>query len=143
MTYEEIAKYIFSEERVDWELHKLKDRHRQLVLARQIAIYIAHWFYPAITNRELGEIFGQDHANANHSIKSVSNLLFSDKELRSRVDKYLIILREKIRNENQELIQSQMNDEKFKKKLTDAIDQMEMIAKVYADMTGMKLIKNN
>jgi hypothetical protein len=144
MTYEELCKYVFSEERVDWELHAFKSRKRQLVQARQISIYLANWFWPKrYTNVELTKIFGQDHSSAQSSFKTVSKLLFSDKQYRTNMDKYLHVIRDRIKNEVIEQNERLIQEETVRKKLLDTIDSMEIIARVYCDIKGMKLIKND
>jgi len=130
MNYESICRYVFSNEVVDWNLHDIKERKRQLVLARQISIYLGNWFYPKMTWKELAEIFKQDHASAMHAKKQVTNLLYSDKDLRRRVDRYLNEIRKRI-DENIPIHEPDIMD----------LAQMEIIAKIYADITGQVICK--
>ena len=139
MEYLDICKYVFSEEVVDWELHTLESRKRQLVLARQISIYLGNWFYPTITDRELAAVFNKDHATASHAIKTIKQLLFSDKALRLRMDKYLRIVREKIKADQQKEVLKAAREKSIREKLLETIDSMELIAKVYCDITGKEL----
>lgn len=141
MNYTELCKYVFSEERVDWELHATESRKRELVLARQISVYLGNWFFPEIINRDLAGIFGKDHAIATHSIKAIKSLLYSDKNLRIRIDKYLRIIREKIKEENQKEVLQAVKEQQMRDKLMESIASMELIAKVYCDITGMQLTK--
>lgn len=139
MEYIDICKYIFAEERVDWELHNFKSRRRQLVQARQISMYLGNWFYPNITDKLLAGIFGLDHASAQASFKAVKKLLFSDKAYRANMDKYLMQIRERIKKEEAERNEKLLQDEMFRKKLLDTIESMELIAKVYCDIKNKKL----
>jgi hypothetical protein len=143
MTYEELCKYVFSEERVAWELRTLNDRKRPLVMARQISIYLGNWFFTELTNKELSGIFNKDHASTNHAIKTIKALLFSDKNLRIRMDKYLMILRNRIKEDDQNKVVELMQNQSARDKLLETIESMELVAKVYCDLTGFKLIKND
>lgn len=135
MNYESICRYVFSNEVVDWNLHDIKERKRQLVLARQISIYLGNWFYPKMTWRELAAIFKQDRVTAMHSKKQITNLLYSDKDLRRRVDRYLNEIRKRIDEANEVPV--------VKVPEPDIMDlaQMEIIAKIYADITGQVICK--
>jgi hypothetical protein len=143
MTYEELCKYVFSEERVDWELHAIEDRKRQLVVARQISMYLGDWFFPQIPYVQLAGIFEKDHATCSHALKTIKALLFSDKSLRFRIDKYLKVIREKIKNEEQNQVVVLMQNENAREKLLETIESMELVARVYCDLAGLKLVKND
>jgi len=139
MEYKELAKYVFAMERVDWELHSYKSRKRQLVQARQISIYLANWFWPLMPDRELTELFNQDHCMVHHTLKSVKSLLFSDKDYRAKMDRYLRDISNKIKEEDIIKIKKEMEEESFRKKILDTIDSMEIIARVYADIKCLKI----
>ena len=62
------------------------------------------------------------------------NLLFSDKELRRRVDKYLRIIGRQLRAG--EIVKDTNTD------IARAIESMHVVAETYCQLTGMKLIKN-
>jgi len=141
MIYSDLCHYVFSEENMAWSDHALKYRKRELVIARQISMYLGRWFFPIHTDKELAEIFNQDHATSQHAFKTVRNLMFSDKEFRCKIDKYLAYIKEEIRKSKEESFLKQMEDEKFREKLLDTIDSMELIAKVYCDIKGLKLTK--
>jgi hypothetical protein len=99
MEYKELSKWVFAMERVDWELHSFKSRKRELVQARQISIYLANWFWPRMTDKELTELFSQSHSLAHSALKHVKALLFSEPSFRKTIDCYLFILDEKMKNE--------------------------------------------
>lgn len=141
MNYEDVCKYVFSMEIVDWELRSYVSRKRELVQARQISIYLGDWFWPKMTDRELTEIFGQDHCMAHHSLKSVKALLFSDKEYRAKMDRYLRDISKKIKESQSKEVKRAVEDEIVKKKIMESIKEMEIIARVYCDLTGMTLTK--
>ena len=113
MTYEEMCKYVFSHERVDWEIRKMKLKKRQLVQARQISIYLGDWFYPHLTFEKLTEPFEQSRYLSLHSIKTVKSLMYSDRQFKSRVDRYLNAIRNQIKAEKEAELQEetyQQND---------------------------------
>jgi hypothetical protein len=143
MEYIELCKYVFSEERVDWELHAIEDRKRQLVVARQISMYLGDWFFPQLSYKELAGIFGKDHSTCSHALKTIKELLFSDKSLRFRMDKYLKIIHDKIKNDEQSQVVQLMQNENAREKLLETIESMELVARVYCDLTGLKLVKND
>jgi len=93
MNYLDICKYVFSEERVHWDMRTFKGRRRQLVQAKQISVYLGNWFFPQLSNDELAEPFDQDRSTMNHSIKKIKGYLQYDKNFRARIDKYLTIIR--------------------------------------------------
>lgn len=140
MEYIDICKYVFSEEVVDWELHAMKCRIRQLVLARQISIYLGNWFYPNITDEKLAAMFNQDHSNAQHSISTIKKLLFSDKALRAKMDKYLRVIRERINKEKNEVAVKSLQEMEVKATMLTTIENMELIVKAYCDITGKELV---
>jgi uncharacterized protein (DUF934 family) len=104
-------------------------------------MYLGNWFWPNLTDRELEKPFELKHASAWHAIKHIKALLFSDKELRIRIDKYLKIIRDQIKNDDQSKVVLLMQNENARDKLLETIDSMELVAKVYCDLTGMKLVK--
>lgn len=63
-----------------------KERHHEVVNARQIAMY----FIRQMTNktlRETGELFGsRDHTTVIHSVQTVNDLLKVDKEYRKEIE---------------------------------------------------------
>jgi chromosomal replication initiation ATPase DnaA len=92
MTYEDICRYVFQREIVDWSLRTYKRRHRQLVQARQISIFLGNWFFPKMSDNDLAEPFAQDRCTALHAIKTIKGYLQYDKDFRDKMDNYLIRL---------------------------------------------------
>ena len=141
MIYLDVCHYVFEQEEIPWIDHDLKYRGRELVIARQISMYLGRWFFPTMTDRERADIFRLDHTTSQHAYKTIRNLMYSDKDLRVRIDKYLVYIKEEIRKSNEEKYIKQLEDEKFREKLLATIDSMELIAKVYCDIKGLKLTK--
>lgn len=139
MKYEELCKYVFSEQQVDWELHNFKSRKRQLVQAKQICIYLGRWFFNGLRDIDLTEPLGIERSGYFHAQKSVKSLMFSDKQYRTNMDKYLLEIRKRIKEEDIAMIEKLQEEELYRKKLLDTIDSMEIVAKVYCDIKGLKL----
>ena len=139
MTPIEIAQYVFKELSIDWEFHRLKNRKRELITAKYTSIYLINWFYPKKLN-ECVELFGIDRCTLIHAIKSIKDLLFSDKWYRRDMDKYLEELRKKINAEEEQVIDRMMADERARQSILDTIDKMELIAKVYCEIMNKKMI---
>lgn len=138
MEYIDMCKYIFNEEKIDWELHNSKSRKKELVEARYISIYLGNYFYPKLKQRDLGIVFDKCREDAWHAIKQIGSLLITDKELKAKVDKYImyISIEIQIHNINTTLVETSKN------KLLDVLDKMEEVVKLYCKLTNTKLIKN-
>jgi hypothetical protein len=140
MKYEDLAKYVFAMERVDWELHNYKSRKRELVQARQMSIYLANWFWPLMNEKELVSIFEQSRSLAYNSLKSIKSQLYSDKNFRPKIEMYIRHIRAKIEAEEKaehiNTINLALSDV-----LADSIERMEIIAKAYCDIKGLTLTK--
>ncbi len=65
---------------------KSKARTREIVLARQIAMYLAREYTDASLNRIGAEIGGRDHTTVLYACRTVQNLMETDKNLRQRVE---------------------------------------------------------
>ena len=109
MEYLDLCKAVFRKEVVDWEIRKLESRKRQLVQARQISMYLGNWFWPHLTGDQLAEPFAKDRCTAMHAIKTMKNLMFSDRALRERIDRYVVQIRKNINDD----IGEDINEEVF------------------------------
>ncbi len=65
---------------------KSKARSREIVVARQIAMYLAREFTDASLSRIGAEIGGRDHSTVLYAHKTVQNLMETDKNFRQRVE---------------------------------------------------------
>jgi chromosomal replication initiator protein len=59
-----------------------KDRHRELVFARQWHMYV-RFFAFKMSLSKAGKVYGKDHATVLHAIKTINNLNDTDKEYRN------------------------------------------------------------
>jgi len=62
--------------------NEIKTRKREIVLYRQTAIWLIKQHFPMTTLRDLGNMFEKDHATAIHALKTISNLLDTNREIR-------------------------------------------------------------
>jgi len=87
ITVEKIQRIVCAHFKVKLSDLKSKRRSRNIVLPRQVAMYLARKFTQS-SLPELGESFGgKDHTSVLHSIKKVERVLSSDEELRKNVKK--------------------------------------------------------
>ena len=61
-------------------------RGREYVLTRQL-ISVMLWNHSKMTEREIGKIFGKDHATISHSKKTINNLYDTDSRFREQFDR--------------------------------------------------------
>ncbi len=80
-----ISKTICEYYKVDMDILQSKTRKREIVQARQIAMY----FSKSLTNSSLSTIGAKigkkDHATVLHACKTINNLMDTDKELKSQI----------------------------------------------------------
>ncbi|MFA5715037.1 MAG: hypothetical protein WC998_04825 [Candidatus Paceibacterota bacterium] len=98
MEPEDLIKYVFSEERIDYELRFLKSRKRELVQARQRSIYLLHLFFPKMTWDSIAEPFGQKHDGSLHAYTQVTNYIATEKKYEQEMAKYITVIRGRISN---------------------------------------------
>lgn len=144
MTYEEISKFVFNREIIDWEQRDSKKRDRPLVEARQTSIFLGNWFYPKITWAELGKMFSRDHATAMHSVRAVKNEMATNKSYRIKVHGYINEINARTVESREAEIDGllKIKDVDTLKSLLDTISQMELVAKVYCKITNQKIIND-
>lgn len=143
MTYEEICIYVFLNEKVGWELRDSKKRDRELVTARQICVYLGNSFFPKMSWSALARPFSKDHATAMHAAAVVKDLMFGDIAFRQKIFTYsnYISEQEKERIEKELKAILKLKDEETLRKLLSVVDKMELVAKIYCEITNQKIIK--
>lgn len=70
------------------ELARSKTRKQEVVIKRQLAMYILRKKSKMILS-EIGDDFDRDHATVIHSVKEINNRLFWDKSFRENVNQIL------------------------------------------------------
>lgn len=87
-TYERVTRLVCQHLEVPFKEVFKKTRKREVCLVRQISMYLIKTHYPPVTLVNLGFYFGgRDHTTVIHSIVAIKNLMWSDPEMKRRVDK--------------------------------------------------------
>lgn len=90
--FKEVLASVCNEYEVNEDLLIKKTRKREIVNARQIAMYFLKSF-THFSLKSIGDYFGgRDHTTVIHSLKTVNDLMYSDPDYRQRVN----ILRQRI-----------------------------------------------
>jgi len=90
--YQEIIRLVLSWEGYTLSEARVKSRKRERVIARQIAFYFAKSMTDA-TLVCVGDELGKDHTTVLHAIKTVNNLIETDKDFRVKMWQYDLRLR--------------------------------------------------
>jgi len=98
MKPEDVVKYVFSEERQDYQSRALKCRKAELVQARQRSMYLVKYFFPQMKWELVGNLFDQKHDGAIHAYNQVTNFIATEKAYQERMAKYISVLRNKQHN---------------------------------------------
>lgn len=76
MDIQTIINLVCKEYNIPSESLNIGTRKREIVEPRQVSHFFAHYFYPKLSYRQIGEAIGnKDHATVMHSIKAVIDLL--------------------------------------------------------------------
>jgi chromosomal replication initiator protein len=96
MTIEYITKKVFANRGVSLSMLDSKTRKREIVLARQIAMYFSkNLVIPTPSLSTIGgQIGNKDHATVLHACKTIHNLITTDKYFRLQIDKLECILKQ-------------------------------------------------
>lgn len=141
MTYDEICKYVFDKELISWDDCDSKSRFRPLVMARQISMFLGHWFYPALSWSTLALPFKKDHATAMYSIQNINNLMSTDKDFRVKVHSYIEFVGAKLQEQQIAEVERilKLKDADMVKTLISLVDKMELVARIYCSITGKSI----
>lgn len=83
---EYILKIVEKYYKVDSNYVTTKNRRRELVFARQVAMYLI-FKYSTCSLERIGDVFnGKDHATVVHAKRTIGNLMYSDKEIKSQIE---------------------------------------------------------
>jgi hypothetical protein len=93
MTAEDLIKYVFKEERVDYELRASKSRKRELIRARQRSMYLLKHFFPKMSDSEITQPFNKDRCTSIDARATVTNDIATDKKYEAEMSKYIRVLR--------------------------------------------------
>jgi len=93
MKPEDLIKYVFREERVDYELRASKSRKRELIRARQRSMYLLKHFFPKMSDSEITQPFNKDRCTSIDARATVTNDIATDKKYEAEMSKYILVLR--------------------------------------------------
>lgn len=85
--YERVTRLVCQHLEVPFKELFKKNRKREVCLARHISMYIIRTHYPTVTLVSLGNYFcGRDHTSVVHGVQVIKNLMWSDPELKRKVE---------------------------------------------------------
>jgi hypothetical protein len=93
MTQDDLIKYVFREERQDYEARFLKCRKIPFVQAKQRSMWLLNHFFPKMSGNQIGAYFGQKHDSFIHSRDVVTNFIATEKKYAAEMSKYIRVLR--------------------------------------------------
>ena len=93
MKPEDLIKYVFREERVDYGLRDSKSRKRKLIRARQRSMYLLKHFFPKMNDSEITEYFKKDRCTSIDARDTVANDIATNKQYSDEMSKYIRVLR--------------------------------------------------
>jgi len=67
-------------------------RKREIVETRQLVYYLFKKKYPTYSYSWIGVHFGQDHATVIHGVRTIKNLIDTDKDFREKVERLKTLL---------------------------------------------------
>lgn len=86
-TYERVTRVVAQHLEIPFKDVFKKCRKRELCLVRQISMYLIKKHCRTFTLKSLGIYFGgRDHSTVIHAVDAITNLMWSDPELKSRVE---------------------------------------------------------
>ena len=128
MKPEELIKIVFKEERVDYELVKIKRKSNVLIQARQRSAYLLHYFFPFMINSDIMVYFGYNRpSTVINSYKRVTNYIATEKKYEKEMARLIKLIRAKMERENKYrtlptgAIEFKMKDKRLTLKLDDNI----------------------
>jgi hypothetical protein len=142
MTYEAMCIYVFQQEGFpDWEeARQMVSRKKEIRTARQICMYLGSVFFPSMSLANLGNPFGQDHATVIHAKKTIVNDTTTRPDFNMKVKAYLHYLRRVIVSDDANEISRQLKEREVFDKFMDVLDKMELVARVYCELTNKQII---
>ncbi len=89
----DIIRFVFKEERVDYELRASKSRKRELIRARQRSMYLLKHFFPKMSDSEITQPFNKDRCTSIDARATVANDIATNKQYSDEMSKYIRVLR--------------------------------------------------
>ncbi len=136
MEYEDICRYIFAREGLNFDEQRYSDsREKTIKTARHISMYFARELYPKMSWRQIAETFNRDHSTAIYAHKIVRNDYETDKAFRYKIDDIERALTGDGSHDLTKLLKI-IRIASVKRKLLADIDKLEAIVRVYDELTG-------
>lgn len=92
ITIEEIVKKVSGFYGIEESAINTRSRKREIVLVRQVAMYLAKKYLDVSTSKIGQSIGNRDHATVLHACKTITNLAETDKQFRSELSQIEILL---------------------------------------------------
>ena len=97
MKPDELVKFVFAQEGVDYNLRDLKLRNQEIVQARYKSMYLLHHFFPELRQREIAGIFKKDHGTVIHAYKTITNEIATNDNYSHIISNYIHQIRDMIK----------------------------------------------
>lgn len=141
MTYHEMCLLICEGEGLEYEAICTQSRKHERVLTRQLCMYFGTIFFGGkMTLAAIGEPFGKNYTTVIHAVKTIQNLMFSDKIFRARVMHYEIKFEAQKTETGIISIREELTRNEIAHELIMRLSEMRIIAEAYCLLSGNKLI---
>jgi hypothetical protein len=98
MKPEELIKIVFEFENVDLELKQFKSNKRELVQAKQRAMYMLKFFFHELTWKQCAGYFNQKHDQGIYAYTKVTDLIATDRAYEKQIARLINIIQGKLAN---------------------------------------------
>ena len=79
---ENLIRLVFHHFNIPFELSKTKSRKREIIIARQFAMYFLRQEFHKLSLQKIGDYFDKDHSTVVYSIKQINDLVEYDFEIK-------------------------------------------------------------
>ena len=79
---ENLIRLVFNHFNIPFELSKTKSRKREIIIARQFAMYFLRQEFHKLSLQKIGDYFEKDHSTVVYSIKQINDLVEYDFEIK-------------------------------------------------------------
>ena len=79
---ENLIRLVFNHFKISFDLAKTKSRKREIIIARQFAMYFLRQEFYQLSLQGIADYFDKDHSTVVHSIKQINNLVEFDSEIK-------------------------------------------------------------
>ena len=86
---ENLIRLVFNYFDVPTEMMKSKSRKREIIVARQFAMYFLRQEFYQLSLQGIADYFDKDHSTVVHSIKQINNLCEYDSEIKEHQEKIM------------------------------------------------------